>query len=126
MYHLCLKDKFNASHFFLGVRSSDANMHGHTWRVEVLYESSALDGMGEFPRRKDLRKGLTLTLMDLDFSCLNSILQGPEGKNEDNPTSENAARWIYNKLKEEVKKTGVRLTTVIVSDAEDLWVSYSG
>ena len=69
-----------------------ARMHGHSFRIEVHVSGSVGWETGWVMDFADLRKAFQPLFDQLDHRCLNDI----EGL--DNPTSENLARWIWDRL----------------------------
>ncbi len=126
IYNLCIKAKFDAAHFLEGYKGACATMHGHTWKVEVLFETDRLDELGMAVDFKLLKRELQTLIMQLDHQVVNSVIM--EGVN---PTAENIARWFFVGMKKnmltekEQPKYPVRLMSVIVWESDDAWASYS-
>ena len=88
VYKLCLVHKFSAAHFLPGHKGKCRNLHGHTWKVQVDI------------RVNDLIEGMVVDFGDIkavidsvDHVYLNNVLE--------NPTAENIAEYIYNRLKDD-------------------------
>ena len=71
-------------------------LHGHTFHVEVRVTGPVGETTGWVMDFADLRRAFQPLYDQLDHHCLNDI-DGLE-----NPTSENLARWIWQKLKPEL------------------------
>ena len=71
-------------------------LHGHSFRVEVHVSGDVDQHLGWIMDFSDISKGFQPVFEILDHHYLNEI-EGLE-----NPTSENLARWIWNKLKPEL------------------------
>jgi 6-pyruvoyltetrahydropterin/6-carboxytetrahydropterin synthase len=69
-----------------------ARMHGHSFRIEVHIRGPVGRESGWVMDFADLRKAFQPIFDRLDHHCLNDI-EGLE-----NPTSENLARWIWDRL----------------------------
>jgi 6-pyruvoyltetrahydropterin/6-carboxytetrahydropterin synthase len=68
-------------------------LHGHSFRFEVLVEGEVDPAMGYLIDYGDIKKAAEPLVRRLDHYYLNEI----EGLA--NPTSENLAKWIYDRLK---------------------------
>ena len=84
-----------AAHFLPHVPEGHkcARMHGHSFRIEVHVSGDVGDDTGWVMDFADLKRAVQPLFDQLDHHCLNDI-QGLE-----NPTSENLARWIWQRLK---------------------------
>jgi 6-pyruvoyltetrahydropterin/6-carboxytetrahydropterin synthase len=84
-----------AAHFLPHVPDGHkcARMHGHSFRIEVHVSGDVGDDTGWVMDFADLKRAFQPLFDQLDHHCLNDI-QGLE-----NPTSENLARWIWQRLK---------------------------
>lgn len=83
--------KFDAAHKLEGYDGPCANLHGHTWKVDVWLTGSTnhKDHIGmllDFREIKNVEK-------ELDHKLLNDTLA------PFNPTAENISEYIFNKLK---------------------------
>lgn len=91
MYEVCVREKFDAAHFLPEHQGKCANLHGHTWLVEVVIKSPALD------------KGMVIDFIDVK-AMLKDILPDHTLLNDKlpNPTAENLARHVYDELKKNI------------------------
>ena len=69
-----------------------ARMHGHSFRIEVHVSGEVGVDSGWVMDFADLRRAFQPLFDQLDHRCLNDV-EGLE-----NPTSENLARWIWDRL----------------------------
>lgn len=92
---------FDSSHYLPGYKGKCEQFHGHTYKLEVVVEGKKKkDGMVlDFNELGRLTNKLIIE--ELDHRNLNDLF--------DNPTAENIASWIYNKLKSKVNVYSVRL-----------------
>ena len=69
-----------------------ARLHGHSFRIEVHVSGEIGEDSGWVMDFADLRRQFQPLHDELDHRCLNDI------PGLDNPTSENLAIWIWNRL----------------------------
>ncbi len=99
MFEIYVREEIAAAHFLPEHAGKCANLHGHTWLIEVTIRSS------------DLKAGMVTDFTDVkatlrellpDHSLLNDIIG--------NPTAENLAQHFYGALKQRIP--GVSKVTV--------------
>ena len=96
MYEVKIETHFSSAHHLLNYKGKCENIHGHNWKVEVIAKGEKLDKSNILIDFKQL-KSITNELMEyLDQKDLNEL---KEFENE-SPSSEFIARFIYTKLKE--------------------------
>jgi 6-pyruvoyltetrahydropterin/6-carboxytetrahydropterin synthase len=110
---LGLITEFDAAHSLPGYQGKCANMHGHTYQVEMVVEGPVgEDGFVlDFYR---LKKILAAALNELDHSCLNELLP--------NPTAEKIAEWICRRLNRELEDGPVELVSLRLWEGKNKWV----
>jgi len=94
MYELTVRDHFDAAHSLRGYPGECRRLHGHTWDVEVTVEGEALDEIGIVYDFKTLKGDLRAVLDDYDHVFLDEV----PPFDELNPTAENLARVVYERL----------------------------
>jgi 6-pyruvoyltetrahydropterin/6-carboxytetrahydropterin synthase len=94
MYEILIEDTFDAAHCLRGYKGSCENLHGHTYRTQVLLRKKSLDEMGMSIDFRKAKEALTETLSQLDHAYLNEL---PAFETE-NPSAENIARFIYESM----------------------------
>jgi 6-pyruvoyltetrahydropterin/6-carboxytetrahydropterin synthase len=97
-YTLTVKDHFDAAHALVGYPGECANLHGHTWDVEVSIQGTKLDNVGIVYDFKDIKTQLRAILKKFDHKYLNDVPPFTEF----NSTAENLARVIYEELEAEL------------------------
>ena len=91
-------------------------MHGHSFRIDVRVEGECDPHLGWVMDYADLKKAFQPLFDQLDHRCLNDV------PSLDNPTSENLARWIWDRLKPSLPL----LTAVEVAETCNARCEYRG
>ncbi|MBI4335881.1 MAG: 6-carboxytetrahydropterin synthase QueD [Candidatus Omnitrophica bacterium] len=110
MYEVRIISDFSAAHMLRHYKGKCENMHGHNWKVEVSLSSGKLDRLGMVVDFKSLKKTVGLILEKLDHKNLNDLSYFKKA----NPTSENIAKYIYDRIKD--RGAGPRTVTVWESE----------
>ncbi|PIQ86661.1 MAG: 6-carboxytetrahydropterin synthase QueD [Candidatus Omnitrophica bacterium CG11_big_fil_rev_8_21_14_0_20_43_6] len=95
MYNLKVQGGFSSAHNLRGYKGKCEDLHGHNWLVEIAVKSARLDDIGMVLDFKYLKKELSASLEQLDHKYLNQL----SFFKKINPTSENIAKYIYDRLK---------------------------
>jgi len=113
MYELVVRRKFDAAHYLRGYAGDCANLHGHTWQVELRLRATQLlgDMLVDF---KVVKRRLDDILPD--HKCLNEVYFF-------NPTAENLAKHFYDEF--EVPDCCC-LVSVTVWESADCGATYYG
>ncbi|MDD4954510.1 MAG: 6-carboxytetrahydropterin synthase QueD [Candidatus Omnitrophica bacterium] len=119
MYRVKITSNFSAAHFLRGYQGKCENLHGHNWKVEVLISSDKLDSCGMVVDFGELKKITGKILDELDHKHLNELPYFAQN----NPSSENIACHIFNKLKAELRERA-RLEEVSVWETDNSCASY--
>ncbi|MBD3425779.1 MAG: 6-carboxytetrahydropterin synthase QueD [Candidatus Omnitrophica bacterium] len=112
MYKVKVTSHFSSAHNLRGYKGKCEDLHGHNWRVEVSAFSKELDELGMVVDFKELKAALGEVLGELDHSFLNDV----EYFKRTNPTSENIARFIYQRMEELNPSLRIREVTVHETD----------
>lgn len=120
MYELTVESSFAAAHQLQGYEGSCERLHGHNWKVQVIVRADQLDKIGLVIDFKVLKKTLGTYLAILDHNNLNEL----SAFKDENPSSENIARWLYQKLSEDTTLQGIEVTRISVWESEKACASY--
>ncbi|MBT7476390.1 MAG: 6-carboxytetrahydropterin synthase, partial [Nitrospina sp.] len=90
------------------------------WSAEVSVEADELDAMGVGIDFVKLKKFVEEILAELDYQNINEI----PPFDEQNPSAENIARWLFLKLKEQVNTPSTRVKRVEICEMEGCGASY--
>lgn len=117
-FKISVTDSFSAAHNLRGYKGKCEELHGHNFKVKVVLTSSELDKLGMVSDFHEVKEVLKKVLSKLDHTYLNNL----EFFKENNPTSENIARFIFEKFKSELSNQ--KLLEVIVWETETNEASY--
>lgn len=121
MYELTVKSEFEAAHFIKNYPGKCARLHGHNWTVEALAQGLQLNELGILIDFKILKAELNKILDELDHQFLNEL----EIFKMQNPTAENLARVIFEKLAaSEIFNGAAKLKAVKVYESPKSCVTY--
>ncbi|MCK9614145.1 MAG: 6-carboxytetrahydropterin synthase QueD [Candidatus Omnitrophica bacterium] len=120
MYKIKINSNFSAAHFLRGYQGKCENLHGHNWKVEVVVVSKVLGTSGMVMDFSELKKATSAILEELDHKHLNELPYFADI----NPSSENIACHIFNKLKEGLKGKDCKLEEISVWETDASCASY--
>lgn len=119
MYFITVEDHFDAAHYLRNYRGKCENVHGHRFKVEVTLRSEELNEIGLAYDFTVLKQQLKEVLAEYDHCSLNEV----PPFNTINPSSENIARTIYERLLPSLPPE-VALTSVEVWESPQSHVKY--
>jgi len=119
MFEVKVIDKFSAAHRLVGYEGNCERIHGHNYKVEACVSSSELNPMGLVIDFRLVKKLLGGILKDMDHQYLNDL----DAFMEQNPSAENIARYVYNRLTKDIPPP-VKLLAVRVWENDDCCVTY--
>jgi len=110
--------EFDSAHFLAEYHGKCEALHGHTYRLVVKLEGEPnKEGMiMDFIEFKNIVKSKVLDI--LDHSCLNDLL--PQ------PSAENLAIWVWENLKDILKRENCCLFEVEIWETRTSGVVYRG
>ena len=98
MYELMAEDTFDAAHALRGYKGSCENLHGHSFRVQLFLNGDKLNNIGLLVDFREIKAKLKKVTDQFDHKNLNDLAYFTN----ENPSSENIARIIFEKLKIEI------------------------
>lgn len=104
MFELTVCEHIASAHYLRNYVGKCANLHGHTWRVEVTVMGEQLNDVGMLIDFVEMKEKLGRLVKELDHVCFNEL----EYFKTVNPTSENIAKFIYQKLSPELKPCKIK------------------
>ncbi|MGM0441164.1 MAG: 6-carboxytetrahydropterin synthase QueD [Elusimicrobiota bacterium] len=117
MYYITVKTFFSAAHRLRNYNGNCENNHGHNWKVKVTAGFKSLNKNGMAFDFRKLKKMTEAILEKLDHKNLNKL----EYFRENNPSSENIAKYIFEKVSAE----NVPVTSVKVFETDNYCATYS-
>jgi 6-pyruvoyltetrahydropterin/6-carboxytetrahydropterin synthase len=120
MYQVSVEGHFDAAHYLRDYGGKCENVHGHRFKVVVSLKVKKLNKIGLAYDFVELKRHLGEVLARFDHTSLNDV--PPFDKI--NPSSENIAATIYEKLKGRFSE-GVSLLSVEVWESPESRVAYS-
>lgn len=120
LYELKVVSDFAAAHNLRDFRGKCENLHGHNWKVEVVVRGTELDSSGVVVDFADIKRATRDLLGELDHKYLNEI---PFFK-EHNPSSENIARYLFDRLGERLNDGSRWIHSVAAWESPDACATY--
>lgn len=120
MYVLVVREEFSAAHRLPSTGGKCEGLHGHNWKVEVQVCAEELDGSGMAIDFHDLRALTREVVEELDHKYLNEL----PAFRQQNPTAENLARYIYERVVERLPRGRVTMDQVCVWESETTGATY--
>ena len=114
MFRITIVFHFSGAHNLRNYKGKCEALHGHNWKVEVAVKSSKLDKAGMVMDFSELKKLTHDVLNDLDHKYLNDI----DYFKEHNPSSEELARYIFEKLEDPIAKRECVLEKISVWETD--------
>jgi len=122
MYKITVLSHFSGAHRLRALHGKCEELHGHNWKVEVSVVSDRLNKEGVVIDFTVLKQKVEKVLKPLDHHYLNDLpyFSGKE------PSSENIAKYIFDRLKAELKGYHAVLKEVTAWESETSCATYFG
>ena len=120
MYEVTIIKSFSAAHILAEIGGKCEELHGHNFKVEATVAASDLNSTGLLIDFRVFKKWLDEILEDIDHKHLN-IIPSFAGIN---PSAENIAKYIYEKMKLKAKAARVNVVGVKIWESENAAVTY--
>jgi 6-pyruvoyltetrahydropterin/6-carboxytetrahydropterin synthase len=95
-YRLRVVARFEAAHHLTSYRGAPETVHGHSWRVEAVLETSGLDAEGMAYDFVAVQKALRELTSRLDHREINAV----PPFDTVSPTTERIAAWFFDGLRD--------------------------
>ena len=120
MYEVTIIKSFSAAHVLENIGGKCEQLHGHNFKVEVTVAAPKLNPTGLLIDFRVVKKWLAEILEDIDHKYLNIL----PSYASINPSAENIAKYISEKMEPEAKKASVKVIKVKVWESENASVTY--
>ncbi|TAN24019.1 MAG: 6-carboxytetrahydropterin synthase QueD [Acidobacteria bacterium] len=124
MFSISVEETFSSGHALRGYRGKCENPHGHNYRVRVRLQGPRLNGIGLLYDFKDLKGFIRRETEQWDHQYLNDL----EPFREQNPSAENMARELFERLQKSLtgNAEGVVVESVTVFETDTTAAVYNG
>ena len=120
MYEIKIITQFAAAHRLENFKGKCESLHGHNWKVEVFLVGDCLDKAGLLLDFGEVKARTHELLEELDHQYLNEL----PAFQDQNPSSENLARYFFAHLTRSLNRDGVRVSRVSVWESDSSCASY--
>jgi len=120
VYELKIVSQVAAAHQLREFQGKCEQLHGHNWKIEVYVTGDTLGEDGLLIDFGLIKKGTKKVLEELDHKFLNEL----EPFKEENPSSENIARYIYESLSHTLNNDAIRISKVTAWESDTACATY--
>ncbi len=120
MYEIKIITSFSAAHRLENFYGKCEALHGHNWKVEVFLEGDKLDGAGLLQDFGAVKARTRELLEEVDHKYLNEL----PAFSHQNPSSENLACYLFQRLAVVLNRNGVKVSRVSVWESDTSCASY--
>lgn len=120
MYEIKIITSFSAAHRLENFYGKCESLHGHNWKVEVFLAGDKLDEVGLLQDFGVVKARTRELLEEVDHKYLNEL----PAFSHQNPSSENLARHLYERLGAVLNRDGVKVSRVSVWESDSSCASY--
>ena len=109
MFEVMIERHFSSAHQLRGYRGKCENLHGHNYKIEIFARGRELDNIGLLVDFGELKAAADEVVQYLDHRNINEL---PPFDVELNPSAENLARYILERVAARVGDERVRIYKV--------------
>jgi 6-pyruvoyltetrahydropterin/6-carboxytetrahydropterin synthase len=120
LFEIKVISSFAAAHNLKDFRGKCENLHGHNWKVEVVLRGKSLESNGILVDFGEVKAATREALEEVDHKYLNEL----PFFSQNNPSSENVARFLFEKLSAKLNTGGRRLHSVSAWESADACATY--
>jgi 6-pyruvoyltetrahydropterin/6-carboxytetrahydropterin synthase len=120
LYEIKIVTSFAAAHNLRNFRGKCENLHGHNWKIEVVMRGRQLDESGMLVDFGVVKQITRDALSEIDHRYLNDL----EFFKENNPSSENIARYLFERLAQKLDTARRCVYSVSAWESADACATY--
>lgn len=120
MFEIDIQRDFSAAHMLKGYNGNCSSLHGHNWTVQATVSSPVLDDIGIAVDFRSLKNELDIIISELDHTNLNEMSPFID----DNPTSEQLAKYIFDRLSAKLNTDSLKVTKIRVCESPGSGATY--
>ena len=109
LFEVMIERNFSSAHQLRGYRGKCENLHGHNYRIEIYARGRELDNIGLLVDFVELKAAADEVVNYLDHRNINEL---PPFDEELNPSAENLARYILERVSSRVGDERVQVYKV--------------
>jgi 6-pyruvoyltetrahydropterin/6-carboxytetrahydropterin synthase len=121
VYEIKILSHFSGAHQLRNLRSRCEALHGHNWKIEVSVTARRLGQEGVALDFSLLKQEVSGVLDGLDHTFLNDL----EYFSKREPSSENIAKYIFDRLKPRMRAHRVTMKQVTAWESDSACATYS-
>jgi 6-pyruvoyltetrahydropterin/6-carboxytetrahydropterin synthase len=108
-FEVMIERNFSSAHQLRGYKGKCENLHGHNYKIEIYARGSELDNIGLLVDFGELKNAADEVVQYLDHRNINEL---PPFDEELNPSAENLARYILERVSSSVGDERVQIYKV--------------
>ena len=120
MYELKVITSFAAAHQLNNFHGACENLHGHNWKIEICVTSELLNEAAIVIDFGILKQNVKNVMTHLDHKFLNDL----EAFKDQNPSSENIARYVAEQLSALLQTPQIKVSSVTAWESETACATY--
>jgi 6-pyruvoyltetrahydropterin/6-carboxytetrahydropterin synthase len=120
MYELKVITSFSAAHQLKNFHGACENLHGHNWKIEICVTSEVLNEADIVVDFRVLKQHVNSVMARLDHKFLNDL----EAFKDQNPSSENIARYVAEQLSALLQAPEIKVSSVTAWESETACATY--
>ena len=109
MFEVMIERNFSSAHQLRGYKGKCENLHGHNYKIEIYARGNELDNIGLLVDFGELKTAADEVVSYLDHRNINEL---PPFDEELNPSAENLARYILERVASRVGDERVKIYKV--------------